>query len=375
MRTKEGDPLDTAKLEEDIARIYGLDLFETVTYSLEQADDGVAISIVAKEHPAGKDSLRFGLELLTDLDREADYNVGVSYTVPALNELNGEWRSQALIGSRLGLASELYQPFDPAARFFVNPGISIFDRDVDIFEDREKIAEARVIDARVRLLLGSNLSDDLGVFAEISRGFGRIREVTGTGAVADEGFDTAAVGVGIFFDDLDNLSFPREGATVTGRYDWSPESLGADEEFHALQLRGRVAKTWGIHTLVLGQIANLTVDGNRGAADLFQLGGPFQLSGLLRGALTGDNALLTSAVYYNKLEEYGPAFLDTPIYLGGSIEYGNIFEDIEDIEIGEMLVSGSLFLGVDTYVGPAYLGYGYTEGGDHALFLLVGGVF
>ena len=33
------------------------------------------------------------------------------------------------------------------------------------------------------------------------------------------------------------------------------------------------------------------------------------------------------------------------------------------------------FLGSDTYFGPMYLGYGYTEGGDHALFLLFGGLF
>ncbi len=375
MRTRESDPLDTAKLEQDMARIYGLKLFETVTYSVEEADDGVAIRIVAKEHSAGKDFLRFGLELLTDVDREADYNVGVSYTVPALNELNGEWRSQAVLGKRLGLATQLYQPLDPAARFFVTPGVSVLDRDVDIFEDRKKIAETRVIDARAILRAGSNLSDDLAVFGEVSRGIGRVREVTGSDLVEEKNFDTASLGLGFDYDDIDDLRFPREGAIILGRYDWSLEDLGADEEFQTLRLKAQVANSWGTHTLVLGQSADLTVDGGLDTANLFRLGGPFRLSGLLRGALTGDNMLLSRAVYYNEIDRFGPAFLDTPLYLGGSLEYGNVFEDTDDIKIDDMLVGTSLFLGADTYLGPMYLGYGYTEGGSHALFLLVGGLF
>lgn len=375
MRTREGDPLDTEKLEQDMARIYGLKLFETVTYSVEEVDDGVAITVVAKEHSAGKDFLRFGLELLTDVDREADYNVGVSYTVPALNELNGEWRSQVTFGKRLALATQIYQPLDPAARFFITPGISILDLDVDIFEDRKRIAETRVIHARATVRAGSNLSDDLAVFGEVSRGIGRVREVTGSDLVKERNFDTASLGLGFTYDDLDNLNFPREGAIFLGRYDWSPEDLGADEEFQMLRLRANVANTWKNHTLVLGQRVEIAVDGDLDSANLSRLGGPFQLSGLLRGALTGDNTLLSRAVYYSELDRFGPAFLDTPLYLGGSLEYGNVFEDTDDIKIDDMLVGTSLFLGADTYLGPIYLGYGYTEGGEQALFLLVGGLF
>lgn len=375
MITREGDPLNTDKLDRDMARIFGLKLFETVTYSVEESDDGVAITVVAKEHSAGKDFLRFGLELSTDVDREADYNVGVSYTVPALNELNGEWRSQATFGNRLALATQIYQPLDPAARFFITPGISILDLDVDIFEDRKRVAETRVIDARATVRAGSNLSDDLAVFGEVSRGIGRVREVTGSDLVKERNFDTALLGLGFAYDNLDNLNFPREGAIFLGRYDWSPEDLGADEEFQMLRLRANVANTWKNHTLVLGQRAEIAVDGDLDSANLSRLGGPFQLSGLLRGALTGDNTLLSRAVYYNELDRIGPAFLDMPLYLGGSLEYGNVFEDTDDIKIDDMLVGASLFLGADTYLGPMYLGYGYTEGGSHALFLLVGGLF
>jgi NTE family protein len=95
----------------------------------------------------------------------------------------------------------------------------------------------------------------------------------------------------------------------------------------------------------------------------------------MRNAVSGDNALLSRGLYYYELGRFGPTFLNVPLYLGGSIEYGNVFEDRDDIRFGDMLLSGSVFLGAATPVGPFYLGYGHTEGGDQAVFLLVGGVF
>jgi len=375
MRTRVGDPLDTAKLEDDISRIYGLGQFETVTYALEPDEDGAAILVVARENPAGKNHIRFGIELQTDFDREANYNIGTRYTAPGLNELNGEWRSDMIVGNRLGLISEFYQPLDPAARFFVGSAAAISDRDVAVFKNRKKIAETRVLDASLDLRVGTNLSDDLTIFGVASRGIGRVREVTGTGLIAKETFETASLGAGVLFDDLDDLNFPRQGSLAAGQYIWSPKTLGADQEFHAIRLTANGASSWGDHTFALGQVAELTVDGESDISRRFELGGPFRVSGLLRGALTGDNALLTRVIYYQEVERFGPTFLGLPLYAGASLEYGNVFDAIEDVSFDDMLLGGSLFVGADTYVGPLYLGYGYTEGGSHAVFLIVGGIF
>jgi hypothetical protein len=40
-----------------------------------------------------------------------------------------------------------------------------------------------------------------------------------------------------------------------------------------------------------------------------------------------------------------------------------------------MLWSGNAFLGFDAYIGPVYLGFGYTQGGSQAAFLSVGGLY
>jgi NTE family protein len=64
-----------------------------------------------------------------------------------------------------------------------------------------------------------------------------------------------------------------------------------------------------------------------------------------------------------------------PLYAGATLEYGNVFQDIDDVSFDDMLLGGNLFLGADTYLGPLYVGYGYTEGGSHAVFLVLGSLF
>lgn len=376
LRVKEGDPFERSKVEEDLRRIYGLGLFQTVTYDTAQSEDGVALTIVARENTAGIDYFRFGLELQNDFNGESIYNLGVSYTRSAINDLNGEIRIQGVLGTTLSLFGELYQPLDPAARFFIGPAAVVSDREISLFDDANRTAEARVTEAIARFRAGVNPSDDLSVFGTASRGVGHIRKVTGHGDdVPDGTFDTATLGAGLYYDTLDTLNFPRNGNLVLISYDWSPEALGASEEFQQASASANLFRSWGDHTFGIGGIAAATWAGDPGITDLFQLGGPFHLSGLTKGAISGEAALLSRLVYYNRLHQFGPAFLDIPLYLGGSLEYGDVFEDTDDVSASGMLVGGSVFLGADTFMGPAFGGIGYTEGGEYSIYFLVGSFF
>jgi NTE family protein len=58
-------------------------------------------------------------------------------------------------------------------------------------------------------------------------------------------------------------------------------------------------------------------------------------------------------------------------YVGGSLEYGGVWQDKEDI-FSDAIASGSLFLGADTPIGPLYLGYGHAEGGNNTVFFYLG---
>ena len=47
----------------------------------------------------------------------------------------------------------------------------------------------------------------------------------------------------------------------------------------------------------------------------------------------------------------------------------------DDISLDEMRYSGSLFMGVDSPLGPAYLALGYGDTGDMAVYFYLGNPF
>ena len=60
------------------------------------------------------------------------------------------------------------------------------------------------------------------------------------------------------------------------------------------------------------------------------------------------------------------------VFIGTSLEYGNVWESRNDIDAGDGLFAGSLYLAADTMIGPMYLGYGVAEGGTGSFYLYVG---
>ena len=72
----------------------------------------------------------------------------------------------------------------------------------------------------------------------------------------------------------------------------------------------------------------------------------------------------------------GGALLGFPLYFGGSLEYGGVFPEVEDVASSRgYFAAGSLFAGLDTALGSLYLGYGHAEGGNDAVYLFLGRPF
>jgi NTE family protein len=63
---------------------------------------------------------------------------------------------------------------------------------------------------------------------------------------------------------------------------------------------------------------------------------------------------------------------DVPIYLGASLEAGNVWQSRDDMSFGSALINGSVFAGFDTYIGPIYMGAGFGEDGRSNFYLIVG---
>jgi len=109
--------------------------------------------------------------------------------------------------------------------------------------------------------------------------------------------------------------------------------------------------------------------------NFFPLGGFLRLSGLGSDAISGPTAALARAVYFRQLGATRAQREDFTWYAGASLEAGNVFADLSDLELGELRLASSAFLGLDTLIGPLYAGVGLTEGGSTSLFVVLGRVF
>ena len=80
-------------------------------------------------------------------------------------------------------------------------------------------------------------------------------------------------------------------------------------------------------------------------------------------------------IYSYRLLDNNFGAIKSPLYVGGSIERGNIWDSSGAIELGSMLNAGSIYVGSDTFLGPVYLAYGQAQGGADSFYLFFGNTF
>jgi NTE family protein len=63
------------------------------------------------------------------------------------------------------------------------------------------------------------------------------------------------------------------------------------------------------------------------------------------------------------------------LYAGLAMQAGNTWDNADDVGLGDLVYSGTLFFGVDNRLTPVYVGYGQAEGGEGEFYLFVGRPF
>ena len=176
-------------------------------------------------------------------------------------------------------------------------------------------------------------------------------------------------------DTLDRAQIPRSGTRANVEWLMSRPSLGADSSFDTVRAAADKVWSWGRdgkNSLQLGLEYATTIHSDNLVQDYFTLGGFLRLSGLGRGEIAGPHTGLARAVYYRELSESSGALFETPFYLGASLEAGNAWQNRSDMSIDSMIVNGSVFAGVDTFLGDFFLAVGFSEKGESSFFLSFG---
>jgi NTE family protein len=372
LSVQKGDPIDPAVLAQNANRLYGLQLYEQVSYQLSEKDGEIGVQYRATAKSWGPNFLQFGVSLEDDFEGSTGFNLATRLTRAGLNRLGAEWRTDLQLGSDPALLSEFYQPLSFDSRLFFAPRFEVRQFNLSAFSMQDTIASYRVSEGEFGLDFGRELAASGEFRVGIYRGVGEARVNVGDPALPNFKFDTGGAFARLRFDTVDNSSFPRHGLLADVEWNLSRPGFGADFAFDTI--KGEVAQTWsrGKSSLQLGLSYATTLSSDNTVQDYFPLGGFLRLSGLERGEISGPHSGLARLVYYRRVGNTTGDVFETPIYLGASVEAGNVWLQRSDISFESLEINGSVFVGLDSFFGPVYLAAGFADGGQTNFYLFIG---
>ncbi len=372
LTTQQGEPLDTERLRGDLQRLFGRDDFDRVSYRLQEDDDERNVLIIdVAERSWGPNYLRLGVSSDSDLQGNNDYRLTLSYLQTWINPLGAEWQTDLTLGTVRGLRSEFYQPLDVTQRWFVAPFVDYQQRNALQFSGQENIADHEITATRLGVDVGFNRRDQgQWRFGTQLRHLDTARQV-GLASPSEGSLWQAGIGLRYSQDQLDNLAFPSRGQRqILNTEFWQPLE-NTDSRYARVELDWRQAFSHESHRWQTRLQLGARVGSDLPLADQFSLGGFQRLSGLRSDQLRGQYMGFGQVAYYRPVARFGGAF-GGDIFAGGSVELGQVWQQRRDIRPGDLDLAGSVFVGLDSFLGPLYFGYGQSERGNDSFYLRLG---
>jgi len=372
VESKPGEPLSEEKMGADLRRIFGTRDYETIDYRIVGGDVGPrALVIEPKEKSWGPDYLRFGVSLASDFQGDSQFNALVQYRKSWLNRLGGEWTTEAQIGQNTHVWTEFYQPLNEEGQWFIAPNALIGQQSRGAFVGSDKVANYLVSVGQAGVDVGTSMGTwgQLRGGAVWSKVYARVD--TGSPVLPSVRETTAGLRAALFVDQTNSAWFPSQGYGFIGTGYAAMTSLGSAQSYQRLEGTARGIHSWGPNVFNVAVSAGTALGSDMPAYEAFTLGGPLRLSGYRINEFSGREYVFGRLMYYHRIFAL-PDILGSGVYVGGSAEVGQITNRFDNLPSPGTLWSGSAFLGADTFLGPAYLGFGFGGGGNWSIYLLLG---
>ena len=367
-------PLDVEQLQKDMGTLYGLEYFERVEYRLQPESGGNALVINATDKKTGTDYLRLGMNLSDDLRGDSVFNIGASFRMNGINRLGAEWLSRVQMGDSQELYTEFYQPLDIGSRYFVSPWLHGEVRNIKFMEDSDPIAEYRLQRMRYGVNLGRQIATNAEVRFGVGSGWGNADVRIGKRDLPDFSFKEGYYHLQYAFDSLDDVNFPRTGEELRLSAWQHATELGSDERYRQWLVELNKPLNWGANTWIIGGRYARTLDAKEVVTSSYQIGGAQKLSGYRENALAGQNASIGRLIYYRRLTPMRTFSLGLPVYAGMSLERGRVWSQASNLDSG-YINAMSMFVAVDTPIGPLNFSYGVNDDSESAFYLNLGRSF
>jgi NTE family protein len=369
MKKKDGEGMDLQQLQNTLTTIYGRGDFELMDYSLVEKDGKPTILVEGVEKPWGPDYLKFGLGFAADMSSPVRFNIAASYRKTWLNRYGAEWRTDAQLGYTKGLYTEFFQPVGVTVGSFVAPWAGVASSPVNYYLDGTYLGQYGVVKTRGGLDVGIQ-----GKVGMIRLGFyqGYVSANSEFGVLQLPDFNRRQGGfMGRFaIDQLDDANFPREGILIAGNYFGTDEAFGAQDSYTKYELALRKPIAFGPHSLNVGLVYADNAGSTLPPYDPFAIGGFLSMSGYKFNQLVGQGYTFGEIVY---MYQFGslPSPLGKGLYVGGSLETGQVHHLFDPKANNGWLFGSSVFFAADTILGPFYGAFGYAGDGSTSFYVML----
>jgi NTE family protein len=370
VRQKEGEPLDSARLAEDLVNIYSRGDLQSFDYSVLRERDKTILTLVPIEKAWGPDYLRFGLNVATDFRFDSSFNLRALYRKTWLNSYGGEWLTIAQLGTTQVIGTEFYQPVDFRQRWFVRPYVSAQSRKANLYFDGERLAEYRVPDYRVGLDVGLNL----GIYGQAKVGWQERKEEAhlevGSPVLPDVKSRLGAFTASLAIDQYNYAFFPTRGYKVDVDF-LDARRVEEGPSYARVEASASAAFPVGPVVVIPSVAGGRSVRGDLPAGDLLSLGGLGRLSAFAPGQILGERYWYTGLRLEHRLLQTIPV-INLSILAGLNYERARMKDSVTEPNLRGNIDSYGFYLGATTPLGPLYIGWSGTQDRRGRVFFFLG---
>ena len=366
LRLEPGDQVTNNTIANHVNDVFSLGDFDTVRFALSGPPDASTLDVTVAEHRIGPNQVRFDIGLYMGSDTNAAFTIGGDFLRTWINSRGGEIHGSASLGHTTGMELSVYQPLDPAHKWFVEPGIKAQRTIQGIYQEGNAVADYAFNSAWGFLDAGRVFGTNAELRAGLRSGGQSVKREIALPTLDQQDWEGyGGSSLRYTYDDRDSDYLPRSGTLARVDYFQSVDWLGAASDYQRLEGMIAYALPIGSSVAYLRAAGGSALGSTLPSYDLFQLGGPVSFPGFAIGELRGEGFWAASTTYLKRVAEISGLF-GQALYVGASLTAGAM-DDQFDYPRAGVLYSGALLLGGRTPLGPVTLSLAGTSQGDWQL--------
>jgi NTE family protein len=375
-------PFDAAqakRLERELDRVVGSGKFARIGYHLTREDNDTALTITAATRDYARATIKPIITINGSDYRSPLFDLGARFTAFDLGGIGSEWRTDVLLGSQYGLATEYYRPLAPSSHWFVAPQITTESSPFKIYRRQDELAHYQLRTISGTLEIGYIFSRNAQLRVGYEGGGAKLSEIVGAPLLP---FTSDRIGTTSVKFALDRLNFslrmleapviPRNGLEWVSTFQWHDSWLGADHHFATAESELGLFKSVGrSRSIYLKAAGGSTLGFINSGLPSFSLGGDTRMSAYGTNEFLANQYAYGRAGYLHRIYAI-PSLPGGGFYLTAAVEAAKPYGIPNTTTIPLDAVAGVI---LDYAFGPVFLGGSWGESGHRKFFFHLGKQF